>query len=117
MILLDEGEEKTRESVNADGQVVSEVLRKGMKPQQVESELARLASGKNVALRKMLRWKIRYFTDGAVLGSRKFVDEFFARCPERFGPKRKNGARKMRGKAAGAGDALWSARDLRKGIV
>jgi REP element-mobilizing transposase RayT len=117
MILLDEGEEKTRESVNADGQVVSEVLRKGMKPQQVESEMARLASGKNVALRKMLQWKIRYFTDGAVLGSRKFVDEFFARCPERFGPKRKNGARKMRGKAAGAGDALWSARDLRKGIV
>jgi hypothetical protein len=113
MILLDEGEEKTRESVNADGQVVSEVLRKGMKPQQVESEMARLASGKNVALRKMLRWKIRYFTDSGVLGSRAFVEAMFTQCRERFGSKRKSGARKMRGRGALAGDLLWTERDLR----
>jgi hypothetical protein len=117
MILLNEGEEKTRESVNADGKRVSEVLRKGMKTQQVESEMERLAAGKDVALREMLRCKLRYFTDGAVLGSRKFVNDFFSQCPERFGSKRKSGARKMRGKAAGAGDRLWTARDLRKGIV
>jgi hypothetical protein len=65
----------------------------------------------------MLRWKVRYFTDGAVIGSRAFVDGLFEQCRERFGAKRKSGARKMRGRAAGAADSLWSARDLRKGIV
>jgi hypothetical protein len=64
----------------------------------------------------MLRWKVRYFSDGAVIGSRAFVDGLFEQCRERFGPKRKSGARKMRGKAAGAADVLWSARDLRQGI-
>ncbi len=58
-------------------------------------------------------------TDGAVIGSKEFVDSLFTQCRDRFGPKRKTGARKMRGKAAGASGAaelLWSARDLRLGI-
>jgi hypothetical protein len=71
----------------------------------------------HVALRQMLRWKVRYFTDGAVIGSRAFVDGLFEQCRERFGAKRKSGARKMRGNAACAADLLWTARDLRKGIV
>jgi putative transposase len=68
-------------------------------------------------LRRMLRWRVRYFTDGAALGSRAFVDGLFEQCRDRFGAKRRTGARKMRGKAAaGAADLLWSARDLRVGI-
>ncbi len=63
----------------------------------------------HVGLRQMLRWKVRYFSDGAVIGSRAFVDGLFEQCRERFGPKRKSGARKMRGKAACAADVLWSA--------
>jgi hypothetical protein len=62
---------------------------------------------------------VRYFTDGAVIGSKEFVDSLFTQCRDRFGPKRKSGARKMRGKSAGASgaaDLLWSARDLRLGI-
>jgi hypothetical protein len=70
----------------------------------------------HVALRQMLRWKVRYFTDGAVIGSRAFVDGLFEQCRERFGSKRKSGARKMRGPAAGAAGLLWSARDLRVGV-
>ncbi|MCU0779264.1 MAG: hypothetical protein MUF86_16585, partial [Akkermansiaceae bacterium] len=66
--------------------------------------------------RQMLRWKVRYFSDGAVIGSRAFVDGLFEQCRERFGPRRKSGARKMRGRAACAADVLWSARDLRQGI-
>jgi hypothetical protein len=65
----------------------------------------------------ILRHRIRYFTDGAVIGSRSFVDEVFTRSRDRFGPKRKSGARRMKGDAASAGDSLWSLRDLRKGIV
>ena len=56
-------------------------------------------------------------TDGAVIGSRMFVDEAFAKSRERFGPKRRSGARKLKGGAAPAGAVLWSLRDLKKGVV
>ncbi len=69
------------------------------------------------AFSTMLRMRIRYFTDGAVIGGRAFVDEAFARSRSRFGPKRTSGARKMRGPASGAANLLWSFRDLRKSIV
>jgi hypothetical protein len=118
MLLLEEGEEKTRDVVDEEGEITEEVVRKGIPGEKVAAELERLGSGKDVALRQMLRWKVRYFTDGAVVGSRAFVDGLYEQCRERFGAKRKSGARKMRGRAAaGAGDQLWSARDLRKGIA
>jgi hypothetical protein len=116
MILLEEGEEKTREVVNAQGERVVEVIQKGMKTPQVLTEMDRLMKGRDVALRQMLRWKVRYFTDGVAVGSRAFVDGLYEQCRERFGAKRKSGARKMRGRATGAADHLWTARDLRKGI-
>jgi hypothetical protein len=113
---MEEGEEKTREVVNTDGERVTEVVRKGMERRRIleEEETGGLKSVLRVAA--MLRRKVRYFNDGAVIGSRAFVDGLFEQCRERFGPKRKSGARKMRGKAAGAADVLWSARDLRVGI-
>jgi REP element-mobilizing transposase RayT len=117
MILLEEGEEKTREVVNAQGERVVEVIQKGMKTPQVVTEMDRLTAGQDVALRQMLRWKVRYFTDGAAVGSRAFVDGLFEQCRERFGQKRKSGARKMRGRAAGMAGALWTARDLRRDIT
>ena len=116
MILCDEGEEKTREVLNRQGERVTEVVRKGMKTEKAAAERERLTAGRDVALRQMLRWKVRYFTDGAAVGSRAFVDGLYAQCRERFGAKRKSGARKMRGKATGAAAWLWSARDLRLGI-
>jgi hypothetical protein len=64
----------------------------------------------------MLQHRIRYFTDGAVIGSRIFVDEAFVNYRTRFGPKRNSGARKMRGDATAASTLLYSMRDLRKGI-
>jgi putative transposase len=39
---------------------------------------------------------VRYFTDGAVLGTREFVNEIFTTFRERFGRKRKDGARRLR---------------------
>ena len=65
---------------------------------------------------RMLRCRVRYFTDGAVIGSRAFVNEAFANARERFGKGRKDGARKMRGVASGAKGVLWSVRDLRVGV-
>jgi REP element-mobilizing transposase RayT len=66
---------------------------------------------------KMLYCRIRYFTDGAVIGSKAFVNEAFASARDRFGPKRKDGARKLKGDATPANRALWTLRDLRKGIA
>jgi putative transposase len=68
---------------------------------------------KDLSVGKMLRCRLRYFTEGAVIGSRGFVDEFFARSRERFGPKRKTGARKLRGAAGAVSGQIWSARDLK----
>jgi hypothetical protein len=61
----------------------------------------------------MLRSRVRYFTDGAVIGSRAFVNEAFAGARERFGPKRRDGARRMKGSGKAAAGVLWSVRDLR----
>ena len=68
---------------------------------------------KDIGMAKMLRCRVRYFTDGAVIGSKEFVNEAFAGARERFGPKRKDGARAMRGSGSGAKGQLWSMRDLR----
>ncbi len=72
---------------------------------------------KDLGMAKMLRCRIRYFSAGAVIGSKEFVNEAFASARDRFGPKRKDGARKMKGDATPASRALWSLRDLRKGIA
>jgi putative transposase len=66
-----------------------------------------------LGMAKMLRCRVRYFTDGAVIGSREFVNEAFAGARERFTEKRKDGARKLRGNGAPAAGTLWSVRDLR----
>jgi hypothetical protein len=70
----------------------------------------------DLGMAKMLRTRVRYFTDGAVIGSKTFVNEAFAAARERFSENRKDGARKMRGAGKGAGGTLWSVRDLRVGV-
>lgn len=67
----------------------------------------------DLGLAAMLRCRVRYFTDGAVIGSKEFVNEAFAAAQERFSVKRKDGARRMRGNGAQAAGLLWSVRDLR----
>jgi len=116
MLLLAEGEERLQEVVGEDGKRNVRVVRKGMKQEVMGAELAQLERSRDVALGKMLRCRVRYFTDGAVLGSRAFVEEVFARSRERFGVKRKDGARKLRGIGAAAAGWLWSVRDLQQGI-
>jgi REP element-mobilizing transposase RayT len=64
----------------------------------------------------MLRKRVRYFTDGAVIGSKGFVNEAFAGARERFTERRKDGARRLRGSGAPAAGTLWSMRDLRVGV-
>jgi len=89
-------------------------LRKGISKAGAELELEQ--DGK-IPFAKMLRCRIRYFTDGAVIDSRSFVDEAFFHSRQRFGAKRQSGARKLKGEAAAAAKELWSFRDLRKGLA
>jgi putative transposase len=104
---------KTSENVSQDGKTVTRTLRKGIS--EAEAEQERKRDGE-IPFGKMLCCRVRYFTDGAVLGSREFVNEAFKAARERFGPKRKDGARKMKGSASVAAGMLWTMRDLRKGI-
>jgi len=55
-----------------------------------------IGSGGKLTLQQALRCRVRYFTDGMALGSQAFVDGVFERNRRFFGPKRKDGARKMR---------------------
>jgi putative transposase len=63
----------------------------------------------------MLMRRVRYFTGGAVIGSRECVELCFEAARERFGPKRKVGARRMRGAAKDAAGVIWAARDCCNG--
>jgi hypothetical protein len=59
---------------------------------------------------EMLRHRVRYFHDGVAIGSRAFLEEVFRNHRENFGPKRKEGARRMRGADWGE---LMAMRDVR----
>jgi len=95
----------------------AEVDRERVKPGlNTEEALAAKKNGTvlpDLGMAAMLRHRVRYFTDGAVIGSREFVNAAFAGARERFGPKRKDGARALRGGASAAKGVLWSARNLR----
>ena len=69
----------------------------------------------DLGMAAMLMKRVRYFTDGAVIGSKEFVNEAFAGARERFSERRKDGARRMRGSGKAAAGTLWSMRDLRVG--
>jgi REP element-mobilizing transposase RayT len=63
---------------------------------------------------ELLRCRVRYFSDGMVLGSRGYVDEVFRGKRAWFGPRRKTGARKLRYGGCGG---LYAMRDLQVDVV
>ena len=67
--------------------------------------------GGQVSREEALRCRVRYFTDGAVLGSKEFVQSYFESHRQRFGPKRHDGPRDLRGCDW---NGLSCIRDLRK---
>jgi putative transposase len=73
-----------------------------------------LANGGRLTMREALHCRVRYFSDGMILGSRVFVDETFQRYRRNFGVKRQTGARKMR---SGPWNGLFTARRLQRAPV
>jgi putative transposase len=113
-LLMEGSVEKVREAIGRDGKLHAKTVRKGISRKRAEEEAARAEADDGVlSLGRSLHCRIRYFTDGAVIGSRSFVDEVFRNARSRFGPKRQSGARKLKGSAAALAGEVWSLRDLR----
>ncbi len=81
-----------------DHQKVSEVMKRGGRLSRAE----------------LLRCRVRYFSDGVVLGSEEFVQNQFERIRDQLGPRRKSGPRPMRG---GDWGGLTVLRALQKGVI
>ena len=114
-ILLRGAVEVKMTKVEEPGEVVEKVSRKGISRAQLEKELARLEnseSSRDLEIGKAVSCRIRYFADGAVIGSKSFVNEVFDGSREYFGKRRQTGARKPRGSLGRLAGELWSARDL-----
>jgi putative transposase len=107
LLLFGRGEEKPG-GVTTEGR---EKRRLGFTREEIETVWK---TGGRLPLAAVLRCRVRYFTDGVVLGSEEYVDGFFEERREYFGPRRKTGARKMRGADWGKVTVL---RDLQERAV
>jgi hypothetical protein len=68
-------------------------IRAGISPEKVRQVFAQ--KGK-LGWGDYVRCRVRYFTDGAVIGSRGWVNQVFEDHRQRFGSKRKDGARRFK---------------------
>ena len=64
-----------------------------------------------LSLPERLRCRIRYFTDGLILGSQSFVESHFYKLKHKLGYKRRCPATRLT--ALGCAHTLWVFRDLR----
>jgi len=80
--------------------------RKGISREEVKKVLE---AGGKLKMHQFLRCRVRYFTDGVVMGTAAFVEEHFKRHRHCFGAKRTTGARPIRQ----AETDLTTIRDLR----
>ena len=111
---IPESEARQAEETAKQEQGMAEVFRQRI-PREKALEV--LAKGGKLSQADYLRCKVRYFSDGAVLGGKNFVEGIFQSCRDRFGPKRKDGARPLRGLAGGSpDDRLFNLRQLRKSV-
>jgi len=114
-LLIAEGMEQT-EIRGPEGDQKKVRTRKGMSRPKAEKELERLSKDRerDLKISQAVRCRIRYFSDGAVIGSKGFVNAIFERSRDQFSPKRKDGARKPRGALSSLEGELWSLRDLKE---
>lgn len=117
MVLAVDGVASDQDAVHVRGERKSKRYKKRKGYSREESEQI-LESGGKLTRAEMLRCRVRYFSDGVVLGSREFVDQFFDRVKtstqaqpgqEHRYKKRETGARKV---PRMSGNALYSMRRL-----
>ncbi len=83
--------------LHAEGREVKDaqnekVVKRGL---TTESARAVLAAKGKLSPAELVRLRVRYFSDGVVLGSKTFVDNIFETQRDHFGPNRKHGARRI----------------------
>jgi hypothetical protein len=100
-----------RQQLFVRGEQLSESDKPGFTPETVQ---AVLDAGGTLPKGQALRCRVRYFSDGVILGSRSFVNEAFNRHRDYFSGKRTTGARPMR-HADWAG--MCTARRLRMSVL
>ncbi|HEY1052489.1 MAG TPA: chemotaxis protein CheW, partial [Prosthecobacter sp.] len=103
--------EAYRRMLHVDGREVRDaqnekVVRRGV---TVEKALSVVAEGGKLSVAELLKLRVRYFTDGVILGSKAFVEDVFNAQRERFSPKRKTGAKRIQECA----EPLYAFRQLR----
>jgi putative transposase len=83
--------------LHAEGREVKDAQNEKVVERGVSVESARtvLAVGGKLSAAELVRLRVRYFTDGVVLGSKEFVEGIFDAQRERFSPKRKQGSRRI----------------------
>ena len=83
--------------LHAEGREVKDAQNEKVVARGVTAESSRavLAEKGKLSPAELVRLRVRYFTDGVVLGSKEFVEGIFETQRELFGPKRKNGARRI----------------------
>ena len=106
-----------RKSGRADLTAAKHTLKAKIKNEAKASAQDKSTVLPELGMAAMLRCRVRYFSDGAVIGSKSFVNEAFSASRERFTSTRKDGARKLKGAGASAAGLLWSIRDLRVGVT
>ena len=84
--------------------------RRGMSREVVEKVIA---EGGELTRGEILRVRVRYFCDGAILGSRAYVEELLSKRKALTGLVRRTGASKMKG---GVWEGLHTLRALRTGV-
>jgi putative transposase len=84
----------------------SKVVRRGVSAE--EAQAVQQTQGK-LSTAELVRQRVRYFSDGLVLGGREFVESVFTENRDKFSPKRRDGARRV----SEAEAPLYSLRRLR----
>jgi len=83
-LLLGSGIEAGKEEQKAEKRRGKKYRRRGMNRKKA---LAELREGKSLSKEDLLRCRVRYFSEGLILGSRDFVEKAFKERREWFGPK------------------------------
>lgn len=97
MLLFSDGEEAFTEDIHSGEAPENrklKLVRKGFDRKEVEQVISR---GGKLTLGEAMRCRVRYFSDGMTVGDKGFVEKVFVGARERFGEKRKSGARSMKG--------------------
>jgi putative transposase len=83
--------------LHAEGREVKDAQNEKMVERGITVESARavLAAGGKLSAAELVRLRVRYFTDGVILGSKAFVEGIFEAQREQFSPKRKQGSRRI----------------------